>query len=282
MLSTCLLAVLFFVQDQPKPLPELKPFLAELRKNLHSDGLLLSQYTYTEKRTVIRLDSNQKPQKTEVNVFEVTPGSPDRVGYRRQIVKDGKPLSQAELKKQDQEFQKRSQDEQRKISQRSPAEREKARADRLRHEEMVLDDVFGTYKTEIVGREDLRGRSVIQLKFTPQDGYKPKTDEGQRMPHVAGRAWVSEEDHQISRVELNIIDPISIGFVLAKLQKGSSITAEREKFNDEIWLPVKNEVTINARVLLLKGFNLRVVTEYSDHKKFSVDTILKFPDLEKE
>jgi hypothetical protein len=69
---------------------------------------------------------------------------------------------------------------------------------------------------------------------------------------------------------------------LAKLQKGSSITAEREKFNDEIWLPMKNEITINARVLLLKGFNLRVVTEYSDHKKFSVDTILKFPDLEKE
>src|SRR5262245_45093358 len=100
MLSICLFAVLLFVQDQPKPLPELKPFLAELRKNLHTDAVLLSQYTYTEKRTVIRLDSNQKPGKTEVNVFEVFPGSPDRVGYRRQIVKDGKPLSPAELKKE--------------------------------------------------------------------------------------------------------------------------------------------------------------------------------------
>lgn len=283
MLSICLVAVVLFVQDQPTPLPELKPFLAELRKNLHSDNELLSQYTYTEKRTVIRLDSNQKPQKTEVNVFEVIPGSPARVGYRRQIVKDGKPLSPAELKKQDQEFQKRSRDEQRKLSQRTPSERDKARADRLRHEEMVLDDVFGVYKTELVGRENLNGRSVIEVKFTPQAGYKPKTDEGQRMPHVAGRAWISEQDHQIARVELNIIDPISIGFgILAKLQKGSSITADREKFNDEIWLPVRNEITLNARVLLLKGFNLKIMTEYSDHKKFSVDTILKFPELEKE
>jgi hypothetical protein len=279
MLSTCLLAVLLFVQDQPKPLPDLKPFLAELRKNLHTDSLLLSQYTYTEKRTLIHLDSKQKAQKTEVNVFEVIPGSPDRVGYRRQIVKDGKPLSEAELKKEDQEFQKRAQ----KISQRSPAERAKARADRLRHEEMVLDDVFAIYKTEIVGREDLNGRPVIQVKFTPQTGFKPKTDEGQRMLHVAGRAWVSEGDHQIARVELNVIDPISIGFgILAKLQTGSSITADRRKFNDEIWLPTRNEITLNARLLLLKGFNLRLITEYSEHKKFSVDTILKFPELEKE
>jgi hypothetical protein len=100
---------------------------------------------------------------------------------------------------------------------------------------------------------------------------------------VAGRAWVSEEDHQIARVELNVIDPISIGFgILAKLQTGSSITADRRKFNDEIWLPTRNEITLNARLLLLKGFNLRLITEYSEHKKFSVDTILKFPELEKE
>jgi len=283
MLSAWLLAVLFFVQDPPKPLPELKPFLAELRKHLHTDDILLSQYTYTEKRTLIRLDSNGKPEKTEVNVFQITPGSPDRVGYRRQIVKDGKPMSPAELKKEDQEFQKRSQDIQRKLKQQTPAQREKVKADRLRHEEMVLDDTFAIYKAEIIGRENLNSRELIRVKFTPQTGYNPKTDEGERMLHVAGQAWVSEEDHQIARVEFNIIDPISIGFgLLAKLQKGSSITAEREKFNDEIWLPVKNEITINARVLLLKGFNLRVVTEYSDHKKFSVDTILKFPELEKE
>src|SRR5262249_36021485 len=159
----CLVAVLLFVQDQPKPLPDLKTFLAELRKNLHSDSELLSQYTYTEKRTVIRLDSNQKPQKTEVNIFEVIPSSPAHGGYRRQKDKDGKPLYPAELKKQDQEFQKHSQDEQRKLSQRTPAERDKSRDDRLRHEEMVLDDAFGVYKTELVGRENLNGRPVIQV-----------------------------------------------------------------------------------------------------------------------
>ena len=101
------------------------------------------------------------------------------------------------------------------------------------------------------------------------------------MQHVGGRAWIDEEDHQVARVEMKVIDPISIGLgLLARLQKGASIVAERRKFNDEIWLPAKTEVTLNARLLLLKGFNIRLVNEYSDHKKYTVDTILKFSDVE--
>src|SRR5207245_1870683 len=107
---------------------------------------------------------------------------------------------------------------------------------------------------QIVGRENLAGRPAIIVKFQPHPGYQPKTSEGKNMQHVAGMAWISEDDHQIARVELGVIDPISIGLgILARLQKGASIKAERQKFNDEIWLPVKTEVTLNARILLLKG-----------------------------
>ena len=71
------------------------------------------------------------------------------------------------------------------------------------------------------------------------------------MQHVAGRAWIDEEDYQVARVEVEVIDPISIGLgILAKLQKGASIVADRRKFNDEIWLPMRTEITLNARVLL--------------------------------
>ena len=279
MLSICLLLVSLFVQDQPKPLPELRPLLAGLRQTLHTDSQLLSQYTYTERRTRIDLDSNQKPKSTEVNVFEVFPGSRERVGYRRQVVKKGVPLTAAELKKENQELQKRIETAQHKRNLQTPAEREKARAERSRKEEQILDDVFGVYEVEIVGREKLADRSTILVRFRPRLSHTPKTREGKSMQHIAGRAWISEEDYQVARVEMEVIEPISMGLgILAKLQKGASITAERQKFNEEIWLPVKTDISVNARVLLLKGFNIRQVVEYSDHKKYSVDTILKFPE----
>src|SRR6516162_6503894 len=77
MLALYLFAAIFFVQDQQKPLPELKPFLEELRKTLHTDGLLLSQYTYTDKLTEIELDSKGKAKKTEVSAFRSFQDPPD-------------------------------------------------------------------------------------------------------------------------------------------------------------------------------------------------------------
>jgi hypothetical protein len=281
MIGICLLGVFLLGQEQPKPLPELKPFLAELRKTLHTDSHLLGQYTYTEKRTLMQLDAKGTPKTTEVNVFEVFPGSPERVGYRRKIVKDGVPLSSAELKKEDEAVEKRIEAAERRRSRISAAERERNLAERLRREEQIIDDALGVFDVEVAGRENVSGRSAILLTFRPRTEYKPKTSEGRNMQHVAGRAWIDEEDHQVARVEMEVIDPISIGLgLLAKLQKGASIVAERRKFNEEIWLPVKTEIKLNARVLLLKGFNLRLMNEYSDHKKYTVDTILKFPDLE--
>src|ERR1051326_1416175 len=93
MISICLFTALLLLQEEPKPLPELKSFLAELRKTLHTDSHLLGQYTYTEKQTMVQQDSRGVPKTTDVNVFEVFPGSPERVGYRRRMVKDGVPLS---------------------------------------------------------------------------------------------------------------------------------------------------------------------------------------------
>lgn len=281
MMSICLFAAFLLLQEQPKPLPELKSFLAELRKTLHTDGHLLGQYTYTEKQTMIQLDSRGAPKTTGVNVFEVFPGSPERVGYRRRIVKDGVPLSSAELKKEDQAVQKRIEAAEHRRSRTTPADRERNRAERLRREQQIIDDALGVFDVKIAGREDVNGRPAIMLTFQPRQDCKPKTPEGKNMQHVAGRAWIDEEDHQVARVEMEVIDPISIGLgLLARLQKGASIAAERRKFNGEIWLPAKTEVTLNARVLLLKGFNIRLVNEYSDHKKYTVDTILKFSDVE--
>ncbi|PYS01355.1 MAG: hypothetical protein DMG12_15595 [Acidobacteria bacterium] len=281
MISLYLFSSFLFVQVQPKPLPELKPFLAELRKTLHTDRHLLSQYTYTEKQTLMQLDSKGAPKTTEVNAFEVFPGSSERVGYRRRIVRDGVPLTPAELKKEDQQVEKRVEAAEHRRSRITPPERERNRVDRLRREEQIIDDALGVFDVEMAGRETIGGRPAILLNFWPRAAYKPKTSEGKNMQHVAGRAWIDEEDYQVARVEAEVIDPISIGLgILAKLQKGASIVADRRKFNDEIWLPMRTEITLNGRVLLVKGFNIRWINEYSEQKKYTVDTILKFSDVE--
>jgi len=282
MFSLYLLVPLLFVQDTAAPLPDLGPFLSELQKTIHTDGLLLSQYTYTQRTTEMELDSKNKPKKTEVKAFQVFPGSSEHVAYRRQIEKDGRPLTQDEAQKEEQALQKRIEEAQQRRARITPAERDRRRAQRLRKEQQIIDDAFGVFDVRMTGREIVDGRPAIVLQFRPRvpATYKPTTFEGKNMQHVAGKAWVDEQDHQIARVEIEVTDTISIGLgILARLQKGASILEERRKFNDEIWLPVRTEVTLNAKILLLKGFNIRQITEYSDQKKYSVDTVISFPDL---
>ncbi len=267
-------------QAQEKPLPDPASFISEFRKTLHSDDKLLSQYTYTEKETSNTLDSKGNIKKAEVNVYQVFNAEEDWKSYRRQIVKDGVPVSEKELEKKDREEKERVEKETNKRGKKSEAERQKEKARTDREEQEILDDVFAEYDLQLVRRDILNGISTILVTFKPKTDFKPKTREGKILQHIGGSAWIAEDDHELARLEAEIIDPISIGAgILAKVNKGSTVVFERGKINGEIWLPVKEEATLNAKVMMLKGLNLREVSEYSEHKKFGVDVQLIFGEV---
>jgi len=265
---------------QEKPLPDPEPFIAEFRKTLRSDDKLLSKYTYTHKDTRYSLDSKGKIKKTETNVYQVFRSEEEWKTYRRQIVKDGVPVTAKELEKKDREEKERIEKETKRQDKQSDEKRQQEEAKADREEQEVLDDVFAMYDLQFLRREAINGVSTILVAFSPKLNFKPRTREGKNLHHIGGRAWIAEEDHELVQLEAEIIDPISIGAgILAKLQKGSTLTFQRRKINGEIWLPVRAEVLLNAKLLLFKGFNMRDVSEFSDHKKFNVDIELIFGEV---
>src|SRR5215470_12497852 len=110
------LLTLLAPQDQDRPLPELKSFsndvpnvifatitAAEMLddKTVKFDAAALKHYRYTEKETVVTLDSKGTPKKTATDVYEVIRGPEEWQLYRRQISRNGIPLSERELQEQD-------------------------------------------------------------------------------------------------------------------------------------------------------------------------------------
>jgi hypothetical protein len=280
LLQTCFLLLTALRQEQDKPLPEPTSFMEEVRKNLHGPDKLLSRYTYTEKETEITLDSKGKIKKTETNLYHVFHGTEEWQTYERQISKNGVPLTQQELEKQDRKERERVDKETRKRASWSDAKRQQEKAKAEREERESADDIFATFEYQLVRREMINGVSTILVNFKPKKNYKPKTGDAKDLQHVAGRFWIAEDDHELVKLEAEVIDQIKIGAgLLAKLQKGSTLGAELRKINDEIWLPVKFEMSLNGRLLLLKGLNMRIIVEFSEHKKFNVDTILDFQEI---
>ncbi len=279
MLQFCILFLAFCSQAPDKPLPELKSFLEEFRKTLQRDSKLLSQYTYTEKETEITLDSKGKTKKSETNVYQVIHGDEEWKTYRRQTVKNGEPVTEKELQKQDQKEKERVEKETRRRQSQSEAKRRQEKEKSDREDREIMDDVFSMYDIQLIRREPRDGVSTIVVTFKSKPNYRPQTGDAKILQHIAGRAWISEDDHELARLEAEIVEPISLAAgLLAKLQKGSTLAFERRKVNNEIWLPVKVDASVNGRLLLLKGLNIHQITEYSEHKKYSVDTILTFGD----
>ena len=280
LLCSCLIAILAVpVAGQDRPLPDYASFMAEVRKRLEADDVRQSDYVYVETRREQKLDAAGTSTKETLNVFESYPALPNEPRWRRQIVKDGKPVPPADLADVDRDRQKKVLEYAKKLE-RNPeqvrdAERKK-HEDERRDSERQVDDALRVYDIKMLGREVVNGYETIAVSFSPRKDAKPQTSEGKIMRHFAGKAWVSESEYEVVRIEAEAIDTVSFGLgLLARVHKGSKAAFERRKVNGEQWLPAHATYTASARVMLVKVMRVGGTLEFSDYRKFSVETETK-------
>jgi hypothetical protein len=261
---------------QERPLPDAKPFLEEVRKRLQTDDALQSGYTYVETRRELKLDKSGRSTKEKIKVVESYPGLPGKERWERVISEDGRPLSHAALEKQDRERQEEAQEYARKLEK----EPEKVRRDQAREREKyfremkeAVDTVFLVYDVHMLGREAIEGHDTIVFSLTPRPAAKPRTRDGRIMKNFTVRAWVSEADYELVRLDVEAIDTVSFGLgLLARVHKGSRASFARRKVNGEVWLPASASYTASARIGLIKMMRVGGTSEFSNYRKFTVDT----------
>jgi hypothetical protein len=258
-----------------RPLPELSAFLKNVRSNLRSNDIIQSQYTYTEKAI-----ERQPDGKTESRTWEIYPTADPRLTYRKLIRINDETPSAEQVEKNERAYEKRRKEWERQQAKNDPDDikrREEKEAEVKREEEKNLDEAFRLYQFTMTGREQLEGISAIVLMFEARPDYKPGTREGKILSKIHGKAWFSETDYELIRLEAELKDNISFGFgILAKINKGTRMAFQRRKINNEIWLPATSHVTGTGKLLIFKGFHIDQEAVYSDYQKFSVETSIEY------
>jgi hypothetical protein len=61
---------------------------------------------------------------------------------------------------------------------------------------------------------------------------------------------------QWKKADIQFIDTVSFGLILARLHKGSRVVIEMARVNGEVWLPQRLEIKVDVRLALLKGLNM--------------------------
>jgi len=261
---------------QERPLPDRETFLQEARKHLQTDYSLQSSYTYVETRREQKLDKHGRVTDESVKVFENYPGLPGEGRWERLTARDGNPVPADELEAQDRRRQEKVQEYTRRLA----SEPVKLHAEQVRDWEKhrretaeAVDDIFRVYDIRMLGRERIEGHDTLAFSLTPRRGAQPRTRDGSLMRRFAARAWVSESDHELVRLEAEAIETVPFGWgLLARMHRGSRLVFERRKVNGEVWLPAVSSYTGSARVGFLKTLRRGGTSEYSNYRKFTVDT----------
>jgi hypothetical protein len=257
---------------QERPLPEFNTFAAQVRQHLATDEERQSSYTYIERRTEQKIDGSGRPTSQSVKVYEVYPGLPGEARYRRLIEEDGRQVVPDKLARQDRE--RREKVDSYVKAQSSEPQRQKAARElenTRRKTNAAIDDLFRIYDIRMIRRESIDGHTTILATLDPKEAVKPQTDDGKIMRNFKARAWISESDYELVRIEIEAIRDLSFGLgLLARVHKGTVATFERRKINNEAWLPAKVTWTASGRVMLVRRLRLRGSSEFSDYKKFSV------------
>jgi hypothetical protein len=222
-------------------------------------------YTYIDREVQNNLNGKGKTKSTEIKTYEVLEIYGEQV--QRLIEKDDKPLDAKEAAKEEEKIQKII-DKRKNESDEDRKKREEKEAKEREDGRKFVKEVADAYDFKLLGTEQVNGRDAWMIDGEPRPGYEPHMKDAKVLSKIHGRVWIDKGDLQLAKMDIEILDTVSFGWVLARIHKGTRVMLEQTRVNDEVWLPRHVTFKVDTRVALLKGYNIDGDQEYRDYKKF--------------
>jgi hypothetical protein len=229
------------VSAQDKPLPERDKFFEATRANLEASQRQQASYAYRERRRQLHTNPfGRLGTGTGTEEFEVTP-LPEGGISRTLVARDGKPVKGETTRSRPRT----------RTSRRSP-----------------VADAAAALDLVLAHREHQSGRDLIVVTFSPRRGAEPETREGKLARLFRGRIFVDEAAAEVVRVEATAVEDISYGLgVVARLNKGATVTLVRERVDGDTWLPTSIRFAGDGRAMLFRKLHVDHLIEWLDYKR---------------
>jgi hypothetical protein len=259
-LSLACAAAAAFAQAPAAPDP--RAIVQRSLESFNRDLDLRRNYTYQKRVLEKKLDDRGQVKSSETRSYEVI--VVDNEPHQRLIARNDQPLSADEIQKED-ERQRKAEEKGR--SRRNPKKEEE---EERKFARLIMD----TYNFALVGEDRIDGEPVWIIQGEPNPANHPSSMEGRLLKCMHGRLWISKHDYQWARVDAEMLEDFTVGLFLAKLHKGAHIFLDQTRINDEIWLPRRELVSLNARVGW-KSQRVEEETVYSGYKKFRAEATVR-------
>jgi len=254
---------------EPLSQGEIRELLRQVAERDLENDKKLRDYTYVQRAEEHKFNGKGGVKSSESKTYEVMQLYGEQV--ERLIEKNDKPLGENDARKEEAKIQKLI-DKRKKESEKDREKRREKEAKNREEGRQFVKEVADAYNFRQAGMELLEGRDTYVIDGEPRPGYQAHLKEARILPKFRFRAWIDKAELQWKKLDIQCIDTVSFGLFLARLNKGSRMIVEQTRVNGEVWLPQHVALKLDARIALLKGFNLEEDLTFRDYKKFGADT----------
>jgi len=264
LLATILLSLLSTLSAQAQQaanpaLPEIHQLMKEVHEHQKQLDKVRENYTFSVSRVVQEIDAKGQVSKTETADSEEFFVNGHEVG--RMVKKNGQPLTGNDKEKERERVTK-AVEKAEKTPPDQPLEGHAITVSRL----LEIMDVMNER------REIYRGRPAIVFDFVGRKDARTHGLAEDLSKKLQGTLWVDEADRQVAHCDVKFDDNFHVaGGVVATIQKGSNFHFDQAQVNGEIWLPTVAEGTVQARVLMVKGYHQHFTERDYDFKRFHAE-----------
>jgi hypothetical protein len=168
----------------------------------------------------------------------------DHGSVKRLISKNGRPLSEAEARVEDQRVQSLIHDPDKLAKRRKDASQDDKNATELLN---MLPEAFN-WKVQSEDAEK------ITLHFEPNPGFSPPDMQSRVLGEMMGELVVDKEQNRIETIRGRLTQDVTIGWgLLGRLHEGGTFRVERRQIGPKLWQIVETHVHIEGKALFFKN-----------------------------
>jgi hypothetical protein len=184
----------------------------------------------------------------------------------RKIEVNGRPVSAAELKREDARIDEFVRDPTLQAKQKKEGAQDDKRAENMTR--MLPDAFLWSVKND--------SGATVTLGFVPNPSFDPPTMESRVFATMAGEVVVNKAQNRIQTIKGELTDDVKFGWgLLGKMDKGGTFDVERRELMPNVWQITESHVHIGGHALLFKSIGEQDDEVKSEFRRVPGETTLE-------
>lgn len=198
----------------------------------------------------IYLEDSKKPKEHVLQWVATTP----KGGVRRELQRDGRPVSDDQQRRGIQEFLRDTHAQQKEVSENQ-------------HDAQQVDDFLKLLPVAFLWTQTAADARTTTLHFEPDPKFHPPTREARVFSSMAGELVADNRQQRVARMSGHLIHDVNFGGgLLGRLRQGSTFALTQQPVGSSYWELTSIRVHLVGNALLFKSVSLEQDQERAHFK----------------